>query len=719
VTFLSPAFLYGLAAAALPLLLHLVRRRRVRIVPWGAWRFLLHSHQKLRRRLRVEQLLLAILRALLVATVVLAFARPVLRAPAAALRSANAPVHAVIALDNSMSMGFRRDGRADFARAQDIADFIVARLLRHGDTVSLALASSRPQVPVREPSHDLEGARRKIRAATVTDNGTDYRAVARLCAQLAAPSRAARKEVYLITDNQLTGFAQPIEGRADEIWSALAKAAHVTWVDVAEDRRPNASLSAPSFSRGFVTPASPVRIETDVANRTGRRLESAVVRLEVNGRPAGSAVVSAAPNSSARATFAHLFEQAGTQTGRLVLDTPDGLPTDNSGWFALSVRPAMRVLVVGPEGTAARPGDALFVSTALAPTGVSEGGSSDVRVTVRPSVTAAGASLRGFDAIVVSGTGPPTRRETDAIRDYVHAGGGVLVFASAQGGRTLQALATGPEAGGLQIGAGQATSLDRAFTLDTAALSHPALAMFRGSDEADLASAKFTERVQMRLQGARTRAAGGRIRLAARFADGQPAIVEIPAGAGSILLCAFPVNPSVTDLPLKPAFVPLIHQLTAHLASGKLQRRMVGIGGECVLRFPLTSTRESFRITPPAGAGSILPTTGLPDSLALSCPPATQAGIYRVSTPNDPARLVDAYAANASPAESDLAHAGEPVLRRMTGGIQMGYARSAESLRDAVRTTRHGYDMSEGLLVTALALLAIEALAARLAGRRT
>jgi hypothetical protein len=243
--------------------------------------------------------------------------------------------------------------------------------------------------------------------------------------------------------------------------------------------------------------------------------------------------------------------------------------------------------------------------------------------------------------------------------------------------------------------------------------------MFRASDEADLGSAKFTERIEIKLQDGSVPAGRGRAQLAARFADGRPAIVEITSGGGSAMLCAFPVNPSATDLPLKPAFVPFIHQVAAHLASGKLQRRMVGIGGTCVLRFPLTSARESFRITPPAGAESVVPTTGTADSLELNCPPAMHAGVYRVSMPGDASRTLDAYAANPEPAESDLTHANEPVLRRMTGGIPLACVRNADDLRRAVRTTRHGAELSEGLLVTALALLAIEALAARLVGRRT
>src|SRR2546430_14773191 len=115
--FLNPIYLGALALGAIPILIHLIRRRRVRIVPWAAWEFLLQSKRKNRRRLRLEQLILLLLRILIVCLVVLAFCRPLLRTLGLPLVPADSRIHALIVLDNSYSMGFRRDGVTDFERA--------------------------------------------------------------------------------------------------------------------------------------------------------------------------------------------------------------------------------------------------------------------------------------------------------------------------------------------------------------------------------------------------------------------------------------------------------------------------------------------------------------------------------------------------------------------------------------------------------------------------
>ena len=106
-SFLNPAFLGALALVGIPLLIHLIRRRKLKVIQWAAMDFLRQSQKKQRRRLRIEEILLLLLRMLIVAIAVLAFARPVLKAIGVPLLSQNARVYAVIVLDNSFSMGYR------------------------------------------------------------------------------------------------------------------------------------------------------------------------------------------------------------------------------------------------------------------------------------------------------------------------------------------------------------------------------------------------------------------------------------------------------------------------------------------------------------------------------------------------------------------------------------------------------------------------------------
>ncbi len=131
--------------------------------------FLLQSQKKQKRRLRIEELILLALRMLIVALAVLAFSRPVLRA-GIPLFSQNARVYAVIVLDNSYSMDHRgSDGKSSFERAQESINEMLSRVMKDGDSVSVVLASNKPDGLVAVPSFDLKTVARRIGALKPAD----------------------------------------------------------------------------------------------------------------------------------------------------------------------------------------------------------------------------------------------------------------------------------------------------------------------------------------------------------------------------------------------------------------------------------------------------------------------------------------------------------------------------------------------------------------------
>ena len=100
--FLHPWVLVGLAAAAIPVLLHLLARREPPTVVFPAVRYLITTTQEHQRRLKLQNLLLLLLRTLLVVAIVLAAA-----GPTAPLRGVpgHAPSALALIVDNSPSSG--------------------------------------------------------------------------------------------------------------------------------------------------------------------------------------------------------------------------------------------------------------------------------------------------------------------------------------------------------------------------------------------------------------------------------------------------------------------------------------------------------------------------------------------------------------------------------------------------------------------------------------
>ena len=126
--FLDPALLWGLGAAALPLLIHLFFRRRPRPLAFPAFEFVLRARRQTERRLKLRKLLLFLARTLVLAAVALALARPRAERPEAAAAVASGPAATVILLDASGSMNYRLGGDTLFERGRREAVSALSRL---------------------------------------------------------------------------------------------------------------------------------------------------------------------------------------------------------------------------------------------------------------------------------------------------------------------------------------------------------------------------------------------------------------------------------------------------------------------------------------------------------------------------------------------------------------------------------------------------------------
>jgi hypothetical protein len=119
--FANPALIYGLGAASIPIVIHLLNRRKFRETPWAAMRFLLAAIRKNYRRVQLEQLLLLAVRTLVVLLVVLAMAKPFLESLGAIPVLAGQRTHRVVVLDGSLSMAYAPAEVTRFEQAKQVA----------------------------------------------------------------------------------------------------------------------------------------------------------------------------------------------------------------------------------------------------------------------------------------------------------------------------------------------------------------------------------------------------------------------------------------------------------------------------------------------------------------------------------------------------------------------------------------------------------------------
>jgi Aerotolerance regulator N-terminal/von Willebrand factor type A domain len=217
-------FAFGLACVSIPIILHLLKRKR-RPIPWGAMRFLEQAYRKRRRILTIEQLILLTLRCLLMLFIALGVGSLMLGSGL----GGSAPTTMVIVLDQSIGSALVHDGVSDLQRNKALALRAMDELdeLR-GDQVML-ITSAAPATGVVVPeTTDLNAVRTIIEGIEAMDSGIDFEGAFGLAEQIGRdPERETRHVLVVATSsrgfesiNQVSQSSQAIQSNQTNLGGA-------------------------------------------------------------------------------------------------------------------------------------------------------------------------------------------------------------------------------------------------------------------------------------------------------------------------------------------------------------------------------------------------------------------------------------------------------------------------------------------------------------------
>lgn len=600
-SFLAPLFLLGAAAAALPIVLHLLRREPEARVKFAVVRMLRRAPVERTDRRRLRELLLLALRVAALLLLALAFARPFF---ASGVASESAEV-TVVALDTSLSVS--APGR--FERAKELARAAIGRA-RAGDLVGVLIFADEARVAAA-PSDDRGLALSAIDAATTRSGATRYAAALNQAAELFGGRRGT---IVVVTDLQESG------------WDAGDRAAvpDSVGIEVVDVGAPPSNLAVTAVRLINDRVVATIRS----ANPEKGMAREARVRLTVDERPGGDGAVTVGANQSADVTL----PGARGLTASVSVDDRDGIQGDNVRYLVLetSTRPA--VLVVTADGDLSR--DAFYVGHALAAEG---NGGATYRIAAASAAQVSTwdrARLAEHSAVLLLSTRGLERSGRALVAEYTRRGGGVLVAAGPQvDGEVLADAFSGlftladPPASG----AGAPSAGPRAFA--PADFRHPLFQAF-GANAGSLGLVAFERVAVIR---------GTACQILARFTTGETALLDCTAGDGRALVLASDLDRQWNDFPRHATFVPFLHEAMRYLA-GSRPRAAEYLIGETPPGVPSTPGIHAV----PRSEG------GAPRRVAVNVDPAE----------SDPARLTTEQFQSAVTRTPDTAQAVERVEER-------------------------------------------------------
>src|SRR5438309_1889743 len=203
--FLNLLMLAGLAAVAIPPIIHLLNRRRYDVVDWGAMQFLEMS-QRTRRKVFIEELLLMLLRMALIAVLVLALAAPYAAGPVLEKITGRDNRDVVLIIDGSTSMSYNASGKSVHDAAKEWADDFLNQLAP-GDSVAVLHAKQQVIPVLGELTSDHDKARNALARLGPPRGGIDWPASVQAADEILKTSHRPRRDIIILSDGQRFGWA--------------------------------------------------------------------------------------------------------------------------------------------------------------------------------------------------------------------------------------------------------------------------------------------------------------------------------------------------------------------------------------------------------------------------------------------------------------------------------------------------------------------------------
>ncbi len=620
--FLVPVFFAGLAALAVPVLIHLIQREKNTIVAFPSLMFVRRVPYESVRRRKIRHWALLAMRLLALALIVAAFARPFVRGTAAAMSGGAREV--VVLVDRSYSMGYG----TRWARAQAAAQGVVDAL-GQGDRASVVFFGTGAEVALQSVD-DRARLTAALAAAAPGAESTRYSPALRVAGTIVSESTRPRKEVVLISDFQKLAWAPSDDDR-------LPAGTVLTPVAITDTDTRNLSVTPVAVRRSRFEGQERATITGGVTNRGSEQTDGVALALEVNGRVVETLRVNVAPQASAAATFAPLTLTP--EPARAVVRlADDALAADNAYHFVLAPTRPVAVLLASASGRGA---DDTYLRRALA---IGEAPRFDVTTTTVDELT--DQALAGAGVLIVHDA-PLGDAAAARVLRFAGRGGGVFIVAAARG--------SWPQAAGFPGTLAAPVDRTRGETgrLGGLEFGHAVFAPFRAARSGDFSS--------VRIYGYRRLTPADGAQVLARYDDGLPALAVNAAGRGRVMVWTSSVDLGWNDLALKPVFLPFVHQVVRTLAGFEERPAALTVGQVATPDTPADAARPRVAVGPDATRTPLDAARG--DTFEVA-----QPGFYEVRGAGPDGTTTSIVAANVDVTESDLASVDPAVVAAAVAG---------------------------------------------------
>lgn len=677
-TFLNPAILLAVLAAALPILIHLLNLRRRKPMLFSSLQLVRELQKSSIRRFKIRQWLLLALRSLAILFLVSAFSKPVIEGYLAGGGfSSQTRTSALILLDTSPSMQYNDQNGHDQWKEAKQAALKVLDNLGNDDDVFLSLL--KPDENFSEPI-SLTEARHKIIDAEISFSSLATEERMREGLVKLARSKHFNREAYIISDFHASGFLSSDTARTSDKTFTNIK---TYFIDVGIPDKHNAGILESEVVSKIFEPGKPVRVRATFGFSGLTNNDGLGIELRFNDKLAKENGLYPDTSNVMSTTFSAIPRDNGFISCTVLLPD-DNLAADNKHYSAFYIPTHLRLLFVYNNPT-----EISFLKHALE--SYENSLYFDIELSSEQQLDAR--NLSPFDAVVLAGVTRLSSASIKKIARYIEQGGGVLLFASPvlqhyeSHNLLLKTIGAGklsPEPSELKGSPRSIDRIDYRHPLFDGVFIRPATA------NSSRPSQSQTEQDFPKLMSAAFYQKSGNETVLASF-GGTPLATTLSYGSGKCVIFSTIPAQQTTTLVFDPVFAPMMFRsIFWTTAKTEVSASSFTLGSRGEMALPQTITPgENLIIKKPDGKTFIPELRQRPDGTRLVLKPESFniPGIYEVvreiagSGIQDRAALI---AFNISPAESDSKKIGSEALGKTAE--QMGISSSAVFYVNAIKS---------------------------------
>jgi len=704
-TFLNGILLAGAAAFLIPLIIHLLNRRKVSVIRWGPMHLLAEVLRQKKRRLQLEQWLLLLLRIAIPIILALCLARPVMSALRALPGMGKTSM--VVLLDDSFSMRAAGETGAAWERAKGALRDVFAGLPR-GSDVQVVLAGGAGRLLLDERTTALDLIPAELDKAGAMAGPVNVDEALKLAGAVLAKSPNGARELVVVSDFQGADWRPFVDGAAlpalDEIKAQEPQPA-VSFFRLENRVEENLSIAAVEMSATVAAESQPVGLRVRVKNHGKRLWQDVAVHLEADGARLRTTRITVPGEGETSLSLTHAFDKTGDHSLSVRLDG-DGVVEDNVWSGIVKVRNQVNVLLVeGDPSPVPLEGAADFVELALAPHLAVAAGMKDLVVTTKVEMRRLrDQDFKGKEVVILCDV-ERLNRVAD-VEKFVNEGGGLLVFA----GPSVDVKRYNAEMWkrGAGVLAAEIKGLDHADVSGNPArvgvqrFTHPALTYFNDPRAGKLGDAGF--RTWWTLDGA----ADG-VQPLAMLDRGVPLMVERAIGKGKSILFASTANAEWSNLPLQLVWVPMMQRLVSHLATRGTGSSASPVGEPVRLNLEEGLGTEVFTLIGPTGEVQELAARKEGSVTTVEGRRTEQPGVYELQ-PKTGSGMPRKFAFNVDPAESDFKTLTSEEVATLAGRLGADVVDNVTAYQKLDRSRRFGAELWQAALLLLLVFLFVEVL---------